>query len=126
MGLILHIAPRNDWKSFSSNGYYIPHSLKSDGFIHCSTVEQTVKTANDYYNRQKDLVLLCINEKLVESTVKYEEPACVGDQRTESLFPHIYGPLNISSVISVVDFDSGTNGQFDLPMEVNRLAKITI
>ena len=74
-----------------------------------------METANQFYAGQKDLVLLCIDTKKTEAEVKYEAPACADDQRMESLFPHIYGPLNVSAVVRVVDFVPGADGKFKLP-----------
>ena len=47
--------------------------------------------------------------------MRYEAPACENDQRTASLFPHIYGPLNVSAVIQVMDFAPEADGKFKLP-----------
>jgi uncharacterized protein (DUF952 family) len=121
MSIILHITNRDLWEASASSGYYKPSSLDTDGFIHCSTIEQTVETANQYYAHQQGLVLLCIDINKTEAEVKYEAPACVNDQRTGSLFPHIYGPLNASAVVRVVKFVPDTDGKFKLPMEINRL-----
>lgn len=121
MSIILHIAPRNDWEASASSGYYKPSSLDSDGFIHCSTMEQTVETANQFYANQQDLVILCIDGNMSEAEVKYETPACVNDQRAGSLFPHIYGPLNVSAVVRVVGFFPNAYGKFELPAEISQL-----
>jgi uncharacterized protein (DUF952 family) len=104
MSIILHIAHHNDWKAWASSGYYKPSSLDLDGFIHCSTIEQTVETANQYFANQQDLVLLCIDKDKLKADVRYEAPAGVHDQRAGSLFPHIYGLLNVSAVVRVVEF----------------------
>jgi uncharacterized protein (DUF952 family) len=117
--MILHITPRQAWETSVPNGYYKPSSLDSEGFIHCSTIEQTVDTANQYYPNQQGLVLLCIDENKSESKVKYEGPACANDQRTSLLFPHIYGPLNVSAVVRVVEFTPNADGKFVLPAQIN-------
>jgi len=121
--MILHIALRDVWETSVPGGYYKPSSLSSEGFIHCSTIEQTVDTANQFFSNQQDLVLLCIDENKSESKVKYEGPACANDQRTSSLFPHIYGPLNVSAVVRVVEFVPNTDGKFVLPAEINSQSK---
>jgi len=121
MRIILHIAHRNNWEASASSGYYKPSSLDSDGYIHCSTIGQTVETANQFYANQQDLVILCIDGNMSEAEVKYEAPACVGDQRAGSLFPHIYGPLNVSAVVSVVEFAPNADGKFELPAEISSL-----
>ena len=74
-----------------TRGVYGAESLRSQGFIHCSTVEQVVQTANRFYRGRADLVLLCIDEALLESEIRYEE----GEPGQQ--FPHIYGPLNLES-----------------------------
>ena len=124
MSIILHITPREAWEASVSGGYYKPSSLSSEGFIHCSTIEQTVETANQFYPNQQGLALLCIDENKLESKVKYEGPACANDQRTSSLFPHIYGPLNASAVVRVVEFVPNADGKFELPLEIKSIIKI--
>jgi uncharacterized protein (DUF952 family) len=123
MSIILHIVRHQEWDAAISSGYYKPFSLKSDGFIHCSTIGQTADTANRFFPNQHGLALLCIDTNLLESEIRYEGPACDGDQRTESLFPHIYGPLNIFAVVRVVDFVPGADGTFVLPEEIDRFRK---
>lgn len=120
MRIVLHIAHRDLWEASAPGGYYRPLSLDSDGFIHCSTIEQTVETANQFFTGQEGLVLLCIDTGKVEAEVKYEAPACSGDQRA-SMFPHIYGPLNASAVVQVVEFPPRADGNFELPPEVSQL-----
>jgi len=114
---ILHITRRNDWEESVSSGYYAPASLDAEGFIHCSTFAQTVETANRYFPNQQGLVLLCIDTAKTDAKVKYEGPAGVQDPRTELLFPHIYGPLNLSAVVRVAEFAPNKHGKFQLPAE---------
>ena len=124
MPLILHITQRAAWEASAPSGYYRPSSLDSEGFIHCSTIEQTVATANQFYAGQRDLILLCIDPDRTEAEVKYEAPACPGDQRTESLFPHIYGPLNVSAVLETLEFVPRSDGSFELPAAIPSIAAI--
>jgi uncharacterized protein (DUF952 family) len=120
MKILLHIIQRTAWEVAAAGNYYKPASLDSDGFIHCSTIEQTVDTANQYYADQKDLLLLCIDEHKTEPEVRYEGPACVNDHRSALLFPHIYGPLNVSAVVRVVAFAPKADGKFVLPAEIRQ------
>ena len=121
MSIILHISHRKDWEASASTGYYRPSSLDSDGFIHCSAIEQTLDTANQFFPNQQGLVLLCIDKNKTEPEVRYEAPACANDQRIEPLFPHIYGPLNVSAVVRVVEFLPNAYGEFILPAEISQL-----
>ena len=50
---------------------YKPSSLDSDGFIHCSTINQTVDTANLFFRNEKDLVILCIDEKKIKARKRH-------------------------------------------------------
>mgnify|MGYP003800532841 CR=1 FL=1 len=60
--MILHITTHEDWGKALIYGEYSAASLQSDGFIHCSTVKQTINTANIFFKGQQGLVLLCIDE----------------------------------------------------------------
>jgi uncharacterized protein (DUF952 family) len=115
--MILHITTQTEWEKARINGEYTSPSLDSDGFIHCSTLKQTVDTANIFFKGQNGLILLCIDEKKLKSVCKYEDPSGGGqhDPSVGKLFPHIYGPINLSAVIKVVDFSADKNGFFVLP-----------
>ena len=116
--MILHITARKDWENAQINGEYTASSLTSDGFIHCSTLTQTIDTANIFFNGQKGLVLLCIDENKLKSEIRYEDPTKQHDPRVDKLFPHVYGPINNSAVIQVVDFPSDEQGLFTLPNDL--------
>ncbi|MBW4670390.1 MAG: DUF952 domain-containing protein [Cyanomargarita calcarea GSE-NOS-MK-12-04C] len=109
MNTILHITQRQKWEEAKFLGSYRADSLETEGFIHCSTQTQTVKTANRFFPNQKELVILCIDSAKVNAQIRYE-----GVER-DNLFPHIYGVLNLDAVFKVVDFESGDNGLFELP-----------
>jgi uncharacterized protein (DUF952 family) len=108
--MILHITKESDWTKAKLEGTYRHTSLKSDGFIHCSTTEQVVDIANVVFQGQEDLVLLCIDPERVTAEIVYEDL-----YETEKLYPHIYGNLNLESVIDVVSFKSNKDGLFTLP-----------
>jgi uncharacterized protein (DUF952 family) len=118
--MILHITTHKEWVRAQAEAEYTAPSLKSEGFIHCSTLKQAVDTANIFFKGQKGLALLCIDEERLISECKYE-PSTGGGQHDKSvgnLFPHIYGPINIAAVIKVVDFPSNEEGFFALPKEL--------
>lgn len=112
--MILHITSRQAWEDAKRRGVYEAPSLASEGFIHCSSVAQTLESANRFYSRQVGLVLLVIDEQLVKPEVRYEAPA---DAREDAAtgFPHIYGPLNADAVVSEHDFEPSSDGSFALP-----------
>jgi uncharacterized protein (DUF952 family) len=115
--LILHITTRKEWLAAQAGGEYRAPSLDTEGFIHCSTEKQVVQVANAFYRGQNDLVLLNIDETKLGPEVKWEPPAgppAEGHSKSDK-FPHVYGPINLSAVASVLDFEPASNGTFSLP-----------
>ena len=109
MALILHIVSEEGWKQ--ADEYYRHPSLESDGYIHCSKPTQVVAVANanaEVLAEASPLLLLCIDSERVESEIKYEG-------LHEEEYPHIYGPLNVDSVLDVVEFPQDECGEFQLP-----------
>jgi uncharacterized protein (DUF952 family) len=117
--MILHITTHQDWETTLNKGEYRAPSLITDGFIHCSTLLQTVETANLFFKGQKGLILLCIDEKKLKAECRYEDPTGVNGIQHKpewnKLFPHVYGPINNDAVIRVADFIPGDDGLFELP-----------
>lgn len=105
---ILHICSRRDWEIARQAGEYTAASLASEGFIHCSTPGQVVKTANRFYRGQTDLVLLIIDAGRVTAEIKYEAA-------DTDLFPHIYGPINLDAVVGAREFAPDADGTFQQP-----------
>jgi aryl-alcohol dehydrogenase-like predicted oxidoreductase/uncharacterized protein (DUF952 family) len=125
--MILHLLTRSQWAVARQRGVYRPPSLETEGFIHCSTINQGVDTANILYRGQLDLLVLRIDERKLTSTLKFETPANLGDARSKALFPHIYGPLNLDAVIDAIDLPCSADGSFRLPaalaIEARRLGR---
>ena len=82
-------------------------SLETEGFIHCSTQRQVAATATRYFPGATDLVVLCVDVSLLRHDVRYEDTSGHGQ-----LFPHIYGPLELVAVRSVVELTPGADGSF--------------
>ncbi|MFB2892508.1 DUF952 domain-containing protein [Aerosakkonemataceae cyanobacterium BLCC-F50] len=114
MSIILHITQESQWEQAKLTGIYYNNTLDTEGFIHCSTIQQIERTANKFFANQTGLVLLCIESEKVPAEIKYE---AVGEEK----FPHIYGALNIDAVIDAIAFPPDTNGNFKLPAELAKL-----
>ena len=78
--------------------------------------------ANAFYRGQPDLLLLCIDETGLSAELRWEAPAhprpgaavaTVG----ETVFPHVYGRLNLDAVACVIDLVE-TDGGFTLPRDL--------
>ena len=107
--MILHITNKLIWDRALQLGEYRGDTLDEEGFIHCSTKEQVIEVADYIFKGIQGLVLLVIDEKAVTPEIKYE------DAGNGKLYPHIYGPLNISAVVRVIDFSPQEGGSFKLP-----------
>ena len=110
MSAIYHIATRADWAAAQAAGAYTAVSLVSEGFIHCSTAEQVIATANRIFRGQRDLVLLCVDSARVAAEIRYENL-----EGGTQLFPHIYGALDVDAVVAVHDFPPSADGSFARP-----------
>lgn len=95
---IFHLAVPDDWVAAFAVGEYTMSTrgvtLEQEGFIHCSTREQIVGTANRFYGDLDQLIVLTIDQHLVPSAIVWESPGAGLDV----LFPHIYGPLPVVAV----------------------------
>jgi uncharacterized protein (DUF952 family) len=113
--MIFHLAVHADWEMATRQGIYAPPSLAAEGFIHCSTGEQIIDTANLFYRGRGDLILLSIEESRLVAPLRYEAPGTMNDARAALRFPHVYGRLNLDAVTAAVPMPSGHDGSFELP-----------
>ncbi|MFB2979190.1 DUF952 domain-containing protein [Microseira sp. BLCC-F43] len=109
--MLLHITKREQWEQAKQAGIYRGDTLDTEGFIHCSTPQQIIRTANRFFHNQKGLVLLCIEPEQVKAEIKYEAV-------DNDVFPHIYGALNIDAVTQVLDFEPEEDGKFKIPQGI--------
>lgn len=97
---LFHAAMPEDWATAFEPGEYTMSTrgltLDEVGFIHLSTREQVEGTANRFYADVDQLVLLTIDPVKVPAEIRWEPPVPDAD----TLFPHIYGPLPISAVVT--------------------------
>jgi uncharacterized protein (DUF952 family) len=121
--LLLHITDHAAWERARADGEYRAPSLDTEGFIHGSTIEQLVDTANRFYAGRDDLVVVCVDEERIGVPVKYEPaatPPGVAAPGEAALFPHVYGPIKVEAVIGVVDLPPEPDGSFVLPRALAR------
>ena len=94
--MIFHVCAKESWKTAQEQGFYQADSLLSEGFMHCSTVEQVPGVLTRYYKDVPNLMLLHIEESKLTAPLKYELAPSVNEE-----FPHIFGQLNLDAVIKV-------------------------
>ncbi len=116
--LILHITSKQEWLAAQARGEYVAPSLNTEGFIHCSTEKQVLHVADAFYRGKNDLVLLVLDEAKLKPELKWEPPAgspTAGISESDK-FPHIFGPINLTAIASVLDFEPDpVSGTFSLP-----------
>ena len=110
---IFHITSAKEARDAARSGTYVPAAFDTDGFIHCSYARQVRDVANRRFAGRADLVLFEIDRRRLDCRVV--------DENLESgtdLFPHVYGRLPMSAVVSVHELRCGADGLFDLPVAV--------
>ncbi|MDX8442672.1 DUF952 domain-containing protein [Mesorhizobium australafricanum] len=103
--IIYKIAPEALWREAETNGRFIGAPIDvADGFIHFSTASQVRETAVKHFAGQTDLLLIAIDGNRLGEALKYEV------SRGGALFPHLYAPLALDTVLWVKPLPLGTNG----------------
>ncbi len=114
--MIYHIVKEKDYLHLIKGDSYIPIDFDENGFVHCALEASVISVANDYYSNVEDkLLLLKIDPLKLKSQTKYESAAPekgAGTQHisTSSVFPHVYGPIDNSSVKGIGVLLSEENG----------------
>jgi uncharacterized protein (DUF952 family) len=83
-----------------------------DGFLHFSTTEQVRASAAKHRAGVPDLLLVAADAAALGEALRFE-PASGG--RRPGLFPHLYGPLPLSAVLSVTPLPLGPDGRHVFP-----------
>jgi uncharacterized protein (DUF952 family) len=114
MAELFHLADRGEWLAAVQAGEYRVSTrgvtLDEQGFIHCSLHHQVRGVAEAIFSDADDLVLLVIDSELVTALIRFEVPVPGAET-----YPHIYGPLPVSAVTSVVPVSRDPAGAFLLP-----------
>ena len=92
---IYHVISQKEWESIAKTKFYSPQSLLDEGFIHFSLKEQVPGVIERFYKDQTGLSVLKVEVNKIKSRLEFEMVPDLG------LFPHLYGKLNIDSVIGI-------------------------
>jgi uncharacterized protein (DUF952 family) len=116
--MICHITKRDAWEAAQAEGEFRSPEFDEVGFIHCSTPEQVMLVANAFFRGQADLVMLMIDPAKLRSQLRWEPPHSTGRLpgfMHGSVYPHVYGPINLDSVARVVPLVPSDSGTFRMP-----------
>jgi uncharacterized protein (DUF952 family) len=76
--IIYHITTSAEWQQAKANGFYKAASLKTEGFIHCSTQQQVAGVRERYFQGKTNLVKLVIDTEKLKHELKLENAPSVG------------------------------------------------
>ena len=98
---IFHIITNNEWQTYQATGIISPESLRTEGFVHCSTAAQVTATIGRYYAGRSDIRVVEISVALLDSAaeVRWEE------SRPDEFFPHVYSSIPLAAVVGELSTD---------------------
>lgn len=82
----------------------------ADGYIHMSTADQLTDTVDRHFAGQRDLHVAAIDLGSFGAALKWEE------SRGGQLFPHLYAPLPLETVIAYSPLERAGDGTVRLPV----------
>lgn len=117
--MICHITTQAAWELGKSSGTFRSPEFDDFGFIHCSTPEQVLLVANAFFAGRSGLVLLIVDESKLKSPIRWEPPHWTGPLpgfTINTVFPHVYGPINADSVVRTIPLEPNERGAFLIPI----------
>ena len=110
MHIIFKICSKLLWREAEKAGLFAGAPVDmQDGYLHFSTGQQVRETAARHFAGQDDLLLIAIDAASLGTALCYE-PSRGGD-----LFPHLYAPLPLTSVLWVRPLPLGADGHHVFP-----------
>jgi uncharacterized protein (DUF952 family) len=108
-----HLLPLQAWIDARAMGRVAPDSLATEGFVHCTDGwAALVDTANRHYRGIAGPFLgLGVDLERVGAPWRYDDAARV--------YPHVYGPLPLSAIVSVRPMARAADGRFLTRAEVD-------
>lgn len=105
--IILHCMKKHTWEELKHTTSFGKPYLEQEGFIHCSSIEYLWRVAPNFRTINEPLVLLCIDTEKLYAPLKWEDGDSCG-----RLYPHVYGEINTSAVIDVLDYLKDSDGNY--------------
>ncbi len=82
----------------------------TDGYLHMSTAAQLTETVDKHFAGQSDLHVAAVDLGSFGDSLKWQE------SRGGQLFPHLYGPLLLETVIAYSPLERDEDGTVRLPV----------
>ena len=108
--IIYKICDAAAWRAAESAGVFRGAAIDlADGYIHFSSRDQVAETAARHFAGVPDLVLVAVDADALGPALRHEP------SRGGALFPHLYGVLPMSAVVSVKPLPLGADGRHVFP-----------
>ena len=96
--MIYKLLDADEWRAAKAVGEYRGSAVDlADGYVHFSTADQVVRTAELYFAGQTGLTMLTVDAARLGDALRWE-PSRGGD-----LFPHLYAPLTVTAIVAEAD-----------------------
>lgn len=124
---IYHLTPASYYQRQPLDQPYQTPTLAEEGFIHCTAgVEKLVEIANTYFADLRDeLLALEIDPARLTAPLRFEPPIAPAHTTTspaqraaaerDTLFPHIYGPLDRQAIVNCIALQRDPTGRWQMP-----------
>ncbi len=108
MDLLYKIVPASLWREALETGQFAgaPADL-ADGFIHFSLAAQLEETAAKWFSGEDGLLLIAVDPAPLGPALRFEP------SRGGALFPHLYAPLPLETVIFAKPLPLRPDGKHD-------------
>lgn len=102
----LHLVPAAAWDAHDRAQPWLPAAYLVDGFIHCTDGDDNMlATANRFYaSDPQPFRLLTVDLDATGSPWRFDDD--------RGIYPHVYGPIGLGSVLEVRDAVRDADGTF--------------
>lgn len=87
-----------------------PASLEAEGFVHLSSADQVLRTAQRWFAHTDQIKLVLLSEKELGTDLVWEDTHGHGEE-----FPHLYAPIPAKAIAGIICLNRDTDGQFKWP-----------
>ena len=94
--LTYHLMPEEVWAAVPDGADYVPGSIATEGFVHCTDGVAGLRASGDRHYRDdpRPFLVATIDLDRLGDAWRYDD--------AERRFPHIYGPIPRAAIVRVV------------------------
>lgn len=121
---LLHLISLDDWVRRRSWEPLRSATLATEGFAHCTVGDDLMlRVANQFYRAlENEFVVLSIERTRLTSPLRWERPKA-SEAMAHVAFPHVYGPIDVRSIVAIRNLLRSDDGTFSGYSEPRVLAR---